>query len=185
MRKKFQTYSRKALCRGYKHFSEDLAGVELLKEEVELNKPIYIGQAVLDLSKLIMYKLRYRHLPKYATRFGGTIKIAGGDTDSFFLQLQNISLQQLLPAMSADGLLDTSNFPPSHPLFSNAYKAKLGCIKDEAAGEVWREWVFLRPKCYSMITLEGKEHKRAKGIQRSVVGKEIRHAHYLSVVESG
>ena len=39
-REKFQTSSSKALCRGYKHFSEDLAGVELLKEEVELNKPI-------------------------------------------------------------------------------------------------------------------------------------------------
>ena len=40
-----------------------------------LNKPVFIGQAVLDLSKLIMYRIRYEHLPKYAERFSGSISV--------------------------------------------------------------------------------------------------------------
>ena len=43
-------------------FSEDLVLAEMLKLEVKLDKPIFIGQAVLDLSKLTMYQLRYEKL---------------------------------------------------------------------------------------------------------------------------
>ena len=46
--------------------SEDLVGLHMLKPKVELNKPIYIGQAVLDYSKLEMYRLYY-----------GTISVPG------------------------------------------------------------------------------------------------------------
>lgn len=60
--------------------------------QVLLDKPVYIGQAVLDLSKLLMYKLRYEKLPRYATQFGGRITIAGGDTDSFFLEVGCVGL---------------------------------------------------------------------------------------------
>ena len=43
-------------------FEEDCVGVELYKSKILLNKPIYIGQAVLDYSKLIMYELYYKTL---------------------------------------------------------------------------------------------------------------------------
>lgn len=144
--------------------------------QVELNKPVYIGQAVLDLSKLIMYKLRYETLAGYAQFFGGEITIAGGDTDSFFLSVKGISLRdQLLPKMAQDGLLDTSNYPKHDPLYSTERKAKLGCIKDEAGGRRWREWIFLRPKCYAMKEWEpeGGENKRAKGVRKTVLKKHI------------
>jgi hypothetical protein len=146
---------------------------------------VYIGQAVLDLSKLVMYQLRYERLVEYALRFRGEIRIVGGDTDSFFLDVRNISLsQQLLPAMAADGLLDSSNYPSSHPLYSTTYKARLGCVKDESAGESLKEGLFLRPKCYSIVTVDGKEHKRAKGIQRAVVAKGVVHGDYVEVFQS-
>jgi hypothetical protein len=129
-----------------------------------------------------MYQLYYEKLSVYAQQFGGEIRIVGGDTDSFFLEVLGISLsQQLLPAMSADGLLDSSNYPSSHPLYSTAYKAKLGCVKDEGAGEIWTDWVLLRPKCYSMKTSNAHDHKRAKGIQKSVVAKSIDHEDYVNI----
>jgi hypothetical protein len=110
-------------------------GIQLLHEEVELNKPVYVGQAVLDLSKLVMYQLYYEQLPLYEQRFGGKIRAVGGCTDSLFLLLLKISLRrELLPAMLANGLLDTSNYPPTHSLYSVAQKARLGYIKDEGAG---------------------------------------------------
>ena len=98
--------------------------------KVLLDKPVFIGQAVLDLSKLIMYQLRYEQLPKYEQEFGGRIRVLAGDTDSFFLCVQGEDLcRELRPAMLRDALLDSSNYPPEHPLFSTRNKAKLGCVK--------------------------------------------------------
>lgn len=100
------------------------------------------------------------------------------------VQVRDISLQrQLLPAMAADGLLDSSNYPESHPLYSKQFKAHLGCVKDEGAGQVWKEWVLLRPKCYSMLAVSEHELKRAKGVQRSVLVKEMRHQDYVNIYE--
>ena len=82
--------------------------------------------------------------------------------------------------MLRNGLLDSSNFPREHVLFSNTIKAKLGCIKDELAGETITEAVLLKPKCYSMITSNGTEKKTAKGVQYCV-RQAIRHSSYLQV----
>ena len=166
-------------------FTEDLVGVKMVKEQIFLEKPVYIGQAVLELSKLEMYQLRYNHLARYEKQLGGRIRIAGGDTDSFFLRIDNIDTDgDLLPQMKKDELLDSSNYPPDHPLFSNACKARLGCIKDECEGLPCLEWLLLRPKCYSMLMANRKEKKRAKGVRRFTVGKQIRHGHYRDIFRS-
>ena len=81
------------------------------------------------------------------------------------------------------GLLDTSNYPRDHPLFSNRLKARLGCIKDESGGEAFNEWVFLRPKCYSLLTIAGDAKKRAKGVRRIVVQRHITHDDYRAAWE--
>ena len=159
-------------------FNPDLVGVRLTKQRITLDKPIYIGQAVLELSKLTMYQLRYDHLNTYAKHFGGHIKVAGGDTDSFFLWIHGFRADHLLEKMKEDGLLDSSNYPSNHPLYSEEHKARLGCIKDEAEGDPFIEWYLLRPKCYSMKAYKGKDKMRAKGVSRSTLGNEITHASY-------
>jgi len=162
-------------------FTENLVLNEMINLEVKLNKPIFIGQAVLDLSKLIMYDLRYRKFPRYEQEFGGTITVIGGDTDSLFCKISNIDMyNQLHPAMARDGLLDASNFPRTHAQFSNRYKAVLGCIKDELSGAVVKEAVLLKPKCYSMKTVAGLEKKTAKGVQYCV-RQAITHEKYVKV----
>jgi len=163
-------------------FNDNLIGVHLAKDKVKLTKPIYIGQAVLDLSKLIMYELYYNTLQGYAKDAGGSIEIMGGDTDSLFLKTTDIDVKNyLIPRMSHDEVLDTSNYPKDHPQFSNRCKARLGSIKDEAGGRPFKEWILLRPKAYSMLAADGKEYKRAKGVSYATVCREIRHSHYRDV----
>ena len=134
-------------------FSEDLVGVKLHKEQVTLNKPVFVGQAVLDLAKLEMYELFYDRLKSYESEFiSSSISVVGGDTDSFFISVTNCDVyNQLLPAMQRDGLLDSSNYAPHHRLYSTQNKAKLGCVKDESEGHSYLEWVLLRPKAYSYV----------------------------------
>ena len=75
---------------GYHAFTENLILTEHTNFEVCLNKPIFCGQAVLDLSKLIMYELRYLQLPRYEQEFGGRISVFGGDTDSLMCKISGI-----------------------------------------------------------------------------------------------
>ena len=161
-------------------FSADLTLVEHTNFLVELNKPVFIGAAVLDLSKLIMYDLRYNQLAKYEQQFNCKIDVIGGDTDSIFCKITGVDLYSTLhPAMLEDGLLDTSNYPLDHPLFTEKYKAKLGCIKDECEGKVIEEACLLKPKCYSLKTFVGSK-KTAKGVQRCVREK-FEHEDYVLV----
>ena len=171
----------------YRHryiFSEDLVGVHMSKEKVVLNKPVYIGQAVLDLSKLEMYELRYNTLARYEAQFpGGSIRIMGGDTDSFFLSLKNVCANSLLEKMARDDVLDSSNYPKDHPLYSDRNRARLGCVKDETAGRAAKEIIMLRPKAYSIIYADSSAAsegiRRAKGVQRAVLRNKIRHDDYV------
>jgi hypothetical protein len=153
----------------------------MMKLEVKLNKPIFIGQAVLDLSKLTMFQLRYEKLPQYEARFGGTISVLAGDTDSLMCAVTNMDLQEVHRAMLQDGLLDTSNYKCDHPLFSETHKAKLGCIKDEVEGDVILEAVFLKPKAYSLRTLRQETSKNtAKGVQKCI-REALTHEEYAQV----
>ena len=165
-------------------FSESVVGVHMFKAKVVLDKPVYIGQAVLDYSKLEMYNLYYNVLCK--CRLIRQPELVGGDTDSFFLALHTHKAIELSDVFSDLGdYFDSSNYPQDHPLFTAANKARLGCFKDEAAGKVIREMILLRPKMYSMKYL-GHDGgiKRAKGISRHLVASTS-HETYLEAFLSG
>ena len=68
-----------------KYLSEDLMAIEMKKTKICMNKPIYIGQAVLDISKTLMYEFWYDYLkPKYQDN----IKLCYMDTYSFIIHIQ-------------------------------------------------------------------------------------------------
>ena len=110
-----------------------------------MSKPLYIGQAVLDQSKWVMCHLRYVKLPQFEADLDVRICTLAGDTDSFFLTVEaeagrhDVVQQELFPSIVGRGLLDTSNYPRDHPLFSNALKARLGCVNDESGGDAFQE----------------------------------------------
>ena len=52
-----------------KCISKDLMIIEMRKVEVKMNKPIYLGQAILDISKTLMYEFWYDYIkPKYGEK---------------------------------------------------------------------------------------------------------------------
>ena len=73
-------------------------------------------------------------------------------------------------------LYDTSNYPKDHQLYGDRNKNALGRMKDECGGEVINEVVAVRQKMYSVI---GKKNiRKAKGVKKNVMEKEITHEHY-------
>ena len=66
-------------------FGENLMGCEMGKIKVVMNKPVYLGQAILDLSKIIMYEFHYDYMkPKY----GENLKLCYMDTDSLVYHIK-------------------------------------------------------------------------------------------------
>ena len=67
-----------------KQFSENLLAVEMKKTKVKMNKPVYLGMSILDISKMVMYKFWYNYIkPKYGDR----AKLCYTDTDSFIFHI--------------------------------------------------------------------------------------------------
>jgi hypothetical protein len=166
-------FASKASFTGATVLGPELALIQHTNENVELKSTIAIGASVLDLSKLIMYDLAYNKLPKYENQFCCSMRILGGDTDSLFVAVRGYGgpvnlVRDIYPAMIADELLDTSNYPKTHHLYSNKLNARLGCIKDEFKGEECEEVVLLAPKCYSFKFAGDKNKATAKGVGRAV-----------------
>ena len=66
-------------------FGENLMGCEMGKIKVVMNKPVYLGQAVLDLSKIVMYEFQYDYMkPKYEEN----LKLCYMNTDSLVYHIK-------------------------------------------------------------------------------------------------
>ena len=67
-----------------KYFRENLLEIEMKKTKVTMNKPLYLGMTILDISKTLMYKFWYDYIkPKY----GDKAKLCYTDTDSFIIHI--------------------------------------------------------------------------------------------------
>ena len=50
----------------YEKFSNHLMAIEMKKRRVKMNKPLYLGVSILDISKIFMYEFWYNYIiPKY------------------------------------------------------------------------------------------------------------------------
>ena len=83
-----EKYLRVVMCLNFKSevlFGENLMGCEMGKIKVVMNKPVYLGQAILDLSKIVMYEFHYDYVvPKYGDR----LKLCSMDTDSLVCHIK-------------------------------------------------------------------------------------------------
>ena len=160
----------------FRIFSEDLAAVNMKKTKLYLNRPIYVGFAILDLSKVLMYQFHYEYMkPKYDYK----AKLLFTDTDSLCYEIKTDDVYQDM--LQNIDLFDTSEYARDHPLYSPTNKKVLGKMKDETHGIPIQEFVGLRPKMYSILYMENDkqvEKKTAKGIKKSVTKRKLRHANY-------
>ena len=146
----------------------DLMGCEMGKIKVVMNKPVYLGQAILDLSKLIMYEFHHDYmLPKHSDN----IKLCYMDTDSFVYDIETEDFYKDT-ADDVEARFDTSGHC-DRPLPVGKNEKVIGLMKDElGGGQIMKEFISLRPKMYS-YRVGSLEPKKCKGIKKCVVKKTI------------
>ena len=66
-------------------FDDNLAAIQMHKSRLVLNRPVYVGMCVLDLSKHLMYDFYYNQLQK---QYGERCQLLYTDTDSLLLEIQ-------------------------------------------------------------------------------------------------
>ena len=141
------------------------------KTEVYFNKPIYVGQAILDLSKTLMFDFHYNYIKN---KYGDKAELLFTDTDSLRYLIQT---QDVYKDFSKDvrKKFDTSDYPENHPsgIKTGVNKKVIGKFKDEAAGKQITHFVGLRPKLYT-YKIEGQgEKQRTKGVTKCVMKKSL------------
>ena len=180
---KFKKLVAKPNYESRKIFNENLVSVHMKKTSLTMNKPVYLGMCILDLSKTVMYDFHYKYIK---TKYGNKAKLLFTDTDSFLYEIQT---EDFYKDISGDvkNRFDTSNYPENHPsgIPTGINNKVLGMFKDEAGGKIIKEFVGLRAKLYSYKMEEGKENKRCKGIKKPVVKSSIRHEDYKTCLETG
>ena len=175
--------SAKTNYKGCKIFNENLISVHMKKTSLTMNKPVYLGMCILDLSKTIMYDFHYNYIkPKY----GAKAKLLFTDTDSFMYEIETEDFYKDISGDVKDRF-DTSDYPENHPsgIPTGINKKVLGMFKDEAAGKIIIAFVGLRAKLYSFIMEDGKENKRCKGVKKQVVESSITHEDYKTCLRTG
>ena len=116
------------------------------QNEVLMDKPIYLGFSVLELSKLLMYETHYDKLQPYYGQ--QNIQLHYMDTDSFVLSVNTKDIIKDLKNL--EDIFDFSNLDKTLELFSNKNKKVIGKFKIETPKKVWiDEFVSLRSKMYA------------------------------------
>ena len=159
--------------KGHTIFENGLVGVHLTKVSLKLNRPIYVGQAILDIAKYVMYNFYYNTIKK---EYGNKAKLLYTDTDSLMCEIETENVYEDMKNVSPGrNPFDFSEYPKDHPNYDTSKKGVPGLFKDECMSVAIKD---ICPKMYSFMTAEGKNTKKAKGVKRSVVNKTLHHDMY-------
>ena len=105
-----------------KLIDNNLAIIEMRKVKVKMNKPIYLGLSILDISKITMYEFWYDYVK---IKYEDKARLCYMDTDSFVV---NIKTKDFYKDISQDvnKRFDTSNYTFDRPLPTGVNKKVIG-----------------------------------------------------------
>ena len=160
---------------------ENLMSCEMGKVKVKMNKPVYLGQAILDLSKTIMCEFHYDYMKRKYNE--SDLKLLYIDTDSLVYDIKTEDFYKGI-AEDVETRFDISGYVPGRSLPIGKNIKVIGLMKDELGGKIMKEFISLRPKMYS-YRVEESEPKKCKGIKKCVVKKTISFEDYKRCLLEG
>ena len=142
-----------------KIFSKNVVSVHKIKPVLTLNKPIYVGFSILDLSKRFMYEFHYKYINSKID-----VKLLFTDTGSLVYEIKTEDIYE--DFYQDKNLFDFSDYPSDSKFFDPANKKVTGKMKDQYKGKIISEFVGLKSKMYSLISVDDEELTKAKGMNK-------------------
>ena len=127
----------------YKMFDKNYAAIHETKPVLMLNKPIYVGFTVLELTKWLMYDFHYNFIKKHF------------DAELLFTDIDSLIYETKLKDVYEEffkhkHLLDFSNYLEDSKFFDPTNKKFIGKMKGESDGKMIGGFVGLKSKMYLM-----------------------------------
>jgi hypothetical protein len=174
--------AKKPNLESFSIISENLVLCKIGKTTLQLNKPIYIGFCVLDLSKVLMTNFYYNVLKKVFP-VPQQMNLLYTDTDSFIIKVMTDDLFEDFKKI--DKLMDFSDYPSNHFLYSNENKKVNGKFKDETKSVLIEEFIALKSKMYIARLITGKDKLAAKGVKTHVINNDLKAVMYTESLNLG
>ena len=142
----FLKYTSKPTYVTHKLFDKDFAAIHEIKPVLMVNKPIYVGFTVLELSKWMMYDFHYSFIQK---SFNAELLFT--DTDSLTYETKSENVYEEF--FKWKDLFDFSNYSKDSKFFDDTNKKVIGKMKDKFGGVIATEFVGFKSKMYSIKKL--------------------------------
>ena len=164
-------------------FNKHLVAIHMKNTKVYFNKPVYVGQSILDLSKILMFDFHFNYIKN---KYGKKAEMLFTDTDSLMYHIKTDDFYKDINPDVQDKF-DTSDYPSIHPsgIQTGLNKKVIGMFKDEVAGKQITHFVGLRPKLYSFKIEEDREVRKCKGIKKNVIKKKLDFDNYVKCLFTG
>ena len=157
--------------------------IEMKKIKLKMNKPVYFGFSILDISKILMYKFCYvkakyqwnciqRSCPQ------DKAKLCYMVTDSFIIHIKTEDFYEDI-ANDVEKCFDTFNYDDNRPLPIGMNKKVIGLFKDELGGKIKKEFVALKEKTYAYLMDDDTEYEKTKGTKKCVIKIRLIFKNYL------
>ena len=165
--KDFLKYVSRPTYIGYRKFGKDLVAIHEKKELLTLNKPIYVGNAILELSKLAMYKFYYDFVKKKCKK----CILLFTDTDSLCIETEEDFYEIMYQNKQ---LFDLSHFRKDSKYCCADNKKVPGKMNDEYGVTAIYDFTRTKSKMYSIGNVNNYEKSVHKGHNSLIKNEEFK-----------
>ena len=109
-----------------KFFTENLLAIKMRKSQILMNKPVYLGLSISDLSKTVMYEFWYDYVK---LKYGENTKLCYMDIDSFIVYVKTDNIYKDI-AKDVEARFVTSNFEIDRSFATGKNKKVIGLMKE-------------------------------------------------------
>ena len=158
-----------------KIFNKTFVPIHEIKPVLTLDNSIYVGCETLDFSKYLMYEFNYKYIKQKCNTY-----LLFTDNDSLVHEIETKYIYENF--YENKSLFDFSDYPELFRRFFDPVNKKvIGKMKNEFKGNIIREFIGLKSKMYSLVTIDYEEIEKAKEVNKTVV-KNIKHREYIDVL---
>ena len=160
-------YSSRTTHITHKIFDKNYAAIHEIQPFLTLNKPVYVGFTVLELSKWLMYDFHFNFIKKH---FDAELLFTDRDHHTYEVKSEDFYEE----VFKHKHLFHFSNYPEDSKFFDETNKKVICKMKDAFEGKIVDEFVGLNSKMHSMKSIDRKESNTAKGVNIEIEFNEFK-----------